>query len=159
MALSSVQPIPCLQDMVSLSKESAYKLSPSDHTAIPSATAFQSTEGDVGMYSGVPSTLHSELPSMNSVSGEPGETRLNYHVLDRNQLGRTTVRNGQDRRVGTLHLKRTGGPTVNPSRMTASMMFTMTTVWTSLTTTMTGTLTAGTGVLPLHTTPWIVPSQ
>ena len=30
MALSSVQPIPCLQDMVSLSKESAYKLSPSD---------------------------------------------------------------------------------------------------------------------------------
>ena len=73
MALSSVQPIPCLQDMVSSSKESTYKLSPSDHTAIPSATAFQSIEGDVGTYLGVPSTLHSELPSTNSASGEPGE--------------------------------------------------------------------------------------
>ena len=61
MALSSVQPIPCLQDVVSLSKESAYKLSLSDCAAISSATAFQSTKGDVGTYLGVPSTSHSEL--------------------------------------------------------------------------------------------------
>ena len=73
MALSSVQPIPYLQDIVSLSKESLYRLSLSDLTAISSVTVFQSTKGEVGTHLGVPLTLHLELPLINSTPGEPGE--------------------------------------------------------------------------------------